>query len=195
MKITEAGRKLAEIEDDSKKKAFLFNLSLKIPIISELYQRYGRDIPEEINSITDFLVDVKKLEKREAGRLANLYIKNHTFFGEINKDELKDIEETKDIKLPPLLNPELKIVNEDLITLLKLKYLFNPPSENSKEEILNQVLEKFKDSGDAGIKSLVEGIKHSENEEGKKALINALLSSFEKKYSILKISEKKRRKK
>lgn len=33
----------------------------------------------------------------------------------------------------PQTNFESKAINEDLIELLKLKYLFNPPNENEKE--------------------------------------------------------------
>lgn len=59
---------------------------------------------------------------------------------------------------------------------------------------MNNVLGRFKNSGDAGIDSLIEGIeKNKENSEGRKALINALLSSFEKKYPLLKFSEKENR--
>jgi len=194
MKVTEEGKKFSGLDDEEDKKSFLFNLSRRTPIFNELYERYGQNVPKEITSITDFLVNVKKLEKREAGRLANLYLKNHDYFGKTNLDDFEVVED-EDEKKPVINSVEPEKIDEDLITLLKLKYLFQPPSAKSKESLLNNVLEKFKDSGDAGIKSLVEGIKHSENEEGKKALINALLSSFEKKYPILKISEKKEGKK
>jgi len=188
MKVTEEGKMMTEIQDENKKKAFLFNLALKIPIIHELYQRYKDDIPKEMRSITDFLVGIKKLEKREAGRLANLYIKNHNFLGKINKDELKEIKNIEKFDSDSISSQESNVINEDLIYLLKLKYLYQPPKGKSKEAILNSVLEKFKNSGDVGIDSLIEGIKSTQNEEGKKALIDTLLLSFEKKYPVLKTS-------
>jgi len=191
MKVTDKGKEFTEIEDEKGKKTFLFNLSRKIPILNELYERYGKNVPEKMTSVTDFLINIKNLEKREAGRLATLYIKNHNYFGKVDTNQLKEeVKETEELSHSKI---EHKKIDEDLIELLKLKYLFNPPNDNTKETILNSILKKFKDSGDVGIDSLIEGIEKSkENSEGRKALINALLSSFEKKYPILRFSENKK---
>ena len=51
-------------------------------------------------------------------------------------------------------NSEPSPIDEDIILLLKLKYLFIPPSENIKESTLKSILEKFRNSNDVGIKSL-----------------------------------------
>ncbi len=85
-----------------------------------------------------------------------------------------------------------KLDNNELITLLKVKYAFQPSEEISKVELINELHNNFKDYGDTTIESLVNEIKKNKsNDAVVNALVNAFLKSFEKKYPVLKISRKK----
>ncbi|MFA5019807.1 MAG: hypothetical protein WC533_01770 [Candidatus Pacearchaeota archaeon] len=83
-----------------------------------------------------------------------------------------------------------KIIDNKIITLLKLKYTFYP-DKNSKKEILNELITEFNDDEDVTIKSLISQIKENEdNESILKVLIDTLMNSFSQKYPILNIEKK-----
>jgi len=82
--------------------------------------------------------------------------------------------------------PPTGFKDEDLVVLLKLKYAFQPIDESSKIEILNDAYKHLSKSGDPAVESIIEEIKKNErNDNVRDALINALISTFEKKYPIL----------
>lgn len=110
------------------------------------------------------------------------------------KDYLDSLEEgliEKSLDKPRIQNHSSGLEDENLVILLKLKYAFKPINDGSKEIILEEAYNKFKNDNDTTVASLIGEIKKNKtNKEIRQALINALISSFELKYPILKEDEK-----
>lgn len=176
MKVTEEGKRFSETVGEDQKKLLLFSLYKKIPIISELYNRYGENIPKNIKSISDFLTNVKKLEKREAGRLANLYIKNQSYFegikGNFSESE-KEEGQVEDICNRTAREGETK-------NLCKISFILGKISPKGKDDgtLFNALAKLASENEFKSVEAFSEAIKYIP-EDKKSEMFHKIKKAFE----------------
>jgi len=189
MKVTSAGRKLSETLDEPQKKALLFELSNHIPILLELYKRYEQGIPREIKSITDFLTTVKNLEKREAGRLANLFVKNHKYFGDVDTTDIPSYDEEEE-NMENLTHSPRKTFMDD--SLCEMAFLLGRliPSKTGENKAFNQLSKLAKEKGFKSLEAFSEAAKYVPSDK-KHEMFEKMKDAFEEDSGI-SLGEKER---
>ena len=182
MKVTDEGNRMVGLEED-RKKTFLFELYKRIPIIFELYDRYKDNVPKNIKSITDFLTRQKGLEKRDAGRLANLYRKNQEFFGELSGEQPSSEGNSFESKVEPVSN----LNKGNTQTLCKISYLLgklSPKEEGkSKESLFDSLIKLASENNFKSLEAFSEATKFVP-EDKKSEMFKKLRKSFEEDSQI-----------
>lgn len=110
----------------------MFENVLAIPIMKKLYERYEENLPLKRKPIVDYLVNVEGMDRREAGRLTGVFIKDYKFFqplipGYVVGIEVMPAEEEK----PSIEVPELYSMIRIMASLF--------PLDVKKEDIKNKL--------------------------------------------------------
>jgi hypothetical protein len=172
-KISDLGMRVISGEREAVKEALE-----RVDLYRDLLRSFGdKNVTKTI--ILNYLkTKYKKGENTEI--IAEKYAEAVNYLNSLGKETSKPIAKVEGSK----------VIDNKIMTLLKLKYTFYP-DKNSKKEILNELIEEFKDDADITIQSLISQIKENENnEEILKVLIDTLMSSFSQKYPLLKFEKR-----
>ncbi|MBI3412691.1 MAG: hypothetical protein HY051_01250 [Candidatus Aenigmarchaeota archaeon] len=148
--ILDEGKKILNSQIEEEKKRLMLQRILGIPVLAKLYQRFKDGLPKKRKPVTDYLVNVQKIEKGRAGRIAGIFNKDYPFFKDI-LSSTKIVMISEDIKgkemtgsttfSKPEKVTELGIYQKMYKMVRIMGYLFPPDNSGDINKLLQETIE------------------------------------------------------
>ena len=147
--VTEKGREILSAITEEEQKKLLFMNTLSIDIFFELFDRF-MTLPTKRKAIIDYLEN-KGMNKREAGRLTSVFMRNYEFFESLIRKGFPEKLE-KEEKIPPS-------IDEDMLRMIHLiGSLFPSDETKNMKQTLDTLVKISKNKNLKATSALLESL-------------------------------------